>query len=94
MTVMSMSTQEFSRPEVLLDVQSGRLRIEDATQLIGLGRRQVFRLLTGLRESGPSGLISERRVRPTNRCLPPEYRELAMVLVRERYADFGPTLAA
>ncbi len=94
MTVVSMSTQEFTRLQVLLDVQSGRLRVEDATQLIGLGRRQVFRLLKDIRVSGPAGLISKRRGRPSNRRLPPEYRELAMALVRERYADFGPTLAA
>jgi Winged helix-turn helix len=94
MTVVTMSKQEFSRLQVLLDVQSGQLRIEDAAQLIGLGRRQIFRLLEGLRASGPSGLISKHRCRPSNRRLPPEYRELAMALVRERYADFGPTLAA
>ena len=94
MTVVTMSKREFSRLQVLLDVQSGRLRIEDAAQLIGLGRRQVFRLLKGVRDSGPAGLISKRRGRPSNRRLPPEYRELAMALVRERYADFGPTLAA
>lgn len=94
MTVVSMSKQEFSRLQVLLDVQSGRLRIEDAAQLIGLGRRQVFRLLKDVRESGPAGLISKRRGRPSNRRLPPAYRDLAMALVRERYADFGPTLAA
>jgi hypothetical protein len=94
MTVVSMSNQEFSRLQVLLDVQSGRLRIEDAAQLIGLRRRQIFRLLKGIRKDGPAGLISKRRGRPSNRRLPPEYRELAMALVRERYADFGPTLAA
>jgi hypothetical protein len=94
MTVVSMSNQEFSRLQVLLDVQSGRLRIEDAAQLIGLGRRQIFRLLKGVRETGPAGLISRHRGRPSNRRLLPEYRELAMALVRERYADFGPTLAA
>jgi hypothetical protein len=33
MTVVSMSNQEFSRLQVLLDVQAGRLRIEDAAQL-------------------------------------------------------------
>jgi Winged helix-turn helix len=93
MTVVSMSDQEFSRLQVLLDVQSGRLRIEDAAQLLGLRRRQVFRLLKGVREDGPAGLISKRRGRPSNRRLPSEYRELAMALVRERYADFGPTLA-
>jgi len=94
MTVVSMSAQEFSRLQVLLDVQSGRLRVEDAAQLIGLGRRQIFRLLKDIRSSGPAGLISKRRGRPSNQRLPPAYRELAMALVREHYADFGPTLAA
>src|SRR5215213_8505251 len=52
MTVVSMSKQEFSRLEVLLGVQSGRLRVTDACELIGLQRRQVFRLLRGLKENG------------------------------------------
>jgi len=43
--VLSMSKQEFSRLEVLLRVQSGGLRVSDACVLIGLQRRQVFRLL-------------------------------------------------
>jgi hypothetical protein len=38
-----MSKQEFSRLDVLLRVQSGRLRVSDAGVLIGLQRRQVFR---------------------------------------------------
>ena len=50
--VVSMSKQEFSRLEVLLRVQSGRLRVSDAYALIGLQRRQVFRLLRGLKQDG------------------------------------------
>jgi hypothetical protein len=69
MAVLSMSKQEFSRLEVLLRVQSGRLRVEDACMLIGLRRCQVFRLLT-------------------------DVRTLALSIVRERYADFGPTFFA
>jgi hypothetical protein len=37
------------QPEVLLRVQSGRLRVADACALMGLHRRQVFRLLRGLK---------------------------------------------
>jgi hypothetical protein len=50
MTVLSMSKQEFSRLDVLLRVQSGRLRVGDACALIGLRRRQVFRLLRSLKQ--------------------------------------------
>ncbi len=50
MAVLSMSKQEFSRLDVLLRVQSGRLRVADACALLSLHRRQVFRLLQGLKQ--------------------------------------------
>ena len=94
MAVVSMSKQEFSRLEVLLRVQSGRLRVTDACVLIGLQRRQVFRLLRGLKQDGATSLLSKHRGKPSNHRLPAEVRTLALSIVRERYADFGPTLAA
>ena len=59
--VVSMSKQEFSRLEVLLRVQSGHLRVSDACVLIGLQRRQVFRLLRGLKQDGATSLLSKHR---------------------------------
>ena len=94
MAVVSMSKQEFSRLEVLLRVQSGRLRVSDACALIGLRRRQIFRLLRGLKQDGATSLLSKHRGKPSNHRLPAAVRALALSLVRERYADFGPTLAA
>jgi hypothetical protein len=55
--VLSMNKQEFSRLDVLLRVQSGRLRVSDACVLIGLQRRQVFRLLCGLEQDGATSLL-------------------------------------
>jgi hypothetical protein len=92
--VVSMSKQEFSRLEVLLRVQSGGLRVTDGCVLIGLRRRQVFRPLRGLKQNGATSLVSKHRGKPSNHRLPVEVRTLALSLVRERYADFGPTLAA
>jgi winged helix-turn helix protein len=94
MAAVSMSKQEFSRLEVLLRVQSGGLRVTDACALIGLRRRQVYRLLRGLKQDGATSLLSRHRGKPSNHRLPAEVRSLALSLVRERYADFGPTLAA
>ena len=64
MAVLSMSKQEFSRLEVLLRVQSGRLRVADAGVLIGLQRRQVFRLLRGLKQDGATSLLSKHEANP------------------------------
>ena len=94
MAVVSMSKQEFSRLDVLLRVQSGRLRIADACALLDLRRRQVFRLLRDLKRYGAPSLLSKRRGKPSNHRLPAEVRTLALSIVRERYADFGPTFAA
>ena len=68
--VLSMSKQEFSRLDVLLRVQSGRLRVSDACVLIGLQRRQVFRLLRGLKQAGATSLLSKRRGNPATTGYP------------------------
>jgi hypothetical protein len=43
--VLSVSDAELKRLEVLRDLDQRRLTTEAATQLLGLERRQVFRLL-------------------------------------------------
>jgi hypothetical protein len=78
---------------MLLRVQSGRLRISGACVLIGLQRRQLFRLLRGLKQEGAISLGSERGGRCINHRLPAEVRTLALSLVREQCADFAPTPA-
>jgi CRP-like cAMP-binding protein len=66
MAVVSMSDKEFVRLDVLLNREAGRIRIADACTLLGLQRRQVFRLLRGFRERGALSLVSSRRGRPSN----------------------------
>jgi hypothetical protein len=66
---ISMSKRDFDRLEVLLGVQSGRLRVADGCTLTGLSRPQVFRLLQGLCVDGAASLVSKRRGRrATGRC--------------------------
>ena len=67
MTVVAMSHGELSRFDTLMRVERGELRVEDAAILLGLKRRQVFRLLERLRTEGASGLVSRKRGRPSNR---------------------------
>src|ERR1700730_632290 len=89
-----MSDGELSRLEVLRDMDQRRLTSEAAAQLLGLERRQVFRLLKAYRSEGAAGLISKRRGRPSSRRKPAELRDKALATIREQYWDFGPTLAA
>jgi transposase len=59
-----------------------------------MSRRQVERLVDRYVDEGPSGLASRRRGRPSNNQLAPSVASRAIAIIRERYADFGPTLAA
>lgn len=94
MAVIVMSHKELARLEVLRDLGTGRIGVDDAARRMTISRRQTFRLLAAFRRGGPETLVSSRRGRPSNRRLPEDLRRLAMALARERYADFGPTLAA
>src|SRR3954466_5667874 len=94
MTVVLMSKAELSRVDTLVRVGRGELPVAGAASLLGLSERQGFRLLPPVRPEGAAGLASRRRGRPSNRRLPDSVREAALAAVRERYADFGPTLAA
>jgi hypothetical protein len=60
----------------------------------GLGRRQVFRMAKAYGKHGAQALVSRRRGRPSNRCYPTALRAEVIGIIRERYSDFGPTLAA
>jgi Winged helix-turn helix len=92
--VRLMSDGELRRLEVIQDLDRRRLTTAAAGQLLGLERRQVFRLLKAYRMAGPAGLVSKRRGRRSNRRKPEALRRAAVAIVRQWYGDFGPTLAA
>src|SRR5260370_6426055 len=94
MTVVKMSGNELTRLRVVIDIADGGLSVADAAGLIGVGRRQVYRLMEAFRAHGADGLISRKRGGPSNRALGTVFRETVLAIVRERYADFSPTLAA
>lgn len=93
MTVLAMSHGELSRLDTLMRVERGELRVSDAALILDLKRRQVFRLLDRLRCDGAAGLVSRKRGQPGNRRHSDTLREQITAIVREHYADFGPTLA-
>jgi Homeodomain-like domain-containing protein len=57
MTVITMSRKELTRLRVLIDVADGRLSVSDATGLIGVERRQIYRLLDAFRARGATLVV-------------------------------------
>ena len=91
--LITASMHELERVKVIEAVIEGRLRCFQAAERLELGERQISRLCRRYETDGPAGLISGKRGKPSNRELPIDLRARAMARVRERYADFGPTLA-
>ncbi|CAN7652601.1 ISNCY family transposase [Phenylobacterium sp. LjRoot219] len=94
MAVRIMSDAELSKFEVLRDVDAERLPVRAAAGVLGLSERQVWRLLKAYRLRGADGIISKKRGRPSNRKTPADVRQAAIDIIKARYPDFGPTLAA
>jgi Winged helix-turn helix len=84
---------ELDRLQVMTRIAERRLTRRTAAALLGLSERQVHRLYRRFTDAGAAGLASRRRGRPSNRRLADGTRERALTLLRERYADFGPTFA-
>ena len=89
-----MSERELNRIEVLSQVVQGRMSAVTAADVLALSRRQVHRLLKRFGADGPAAIRHQARGRASNNRIDPSIREAALTVVRDRYADFGPTLAA
>src|SRR5216683_99358 len=91
---IALSQRERDRLRVLQDVQQGHLTQVEAAARVKLSDRQVRRLLLRLREQGDRAVIHGLRGRPSNRKFAARFEQKILARVRQRYADFGPTLAA
>jgi transposase len=91
---IALSQRERDRLRVLQDVQQGHLTQVAAAQRIKITDRQVRRLLLRLQEQGDRAVIHGLRGRPSNRKIAAPFEQKILARVRQRYADFGPTLAA
>ena len=89
-----MSERELNRVEVLSQVAQGRMTAVAASNVLGLSRHQVHRLLKRFQSEGAASIRHKARGRPSNCQIDPGLREYAISLVRDQFADFGPTLAA
>lgn len=88
-----MSMRELDRIKTIQAVVDGHLKPGLAAQRLGLMPRQVQRLVRRFCAEGSSGLLTRQRGQPSNHQLPDGQADAAMRIVRQRYADFGPTLA-
>lgn len=89
-----MSRKERHRLEVLGRVKRGELKLSKAAELLSLSYRQAKRVYGRYCELGDVGLVHRLRGRVSNRRGAEDRRDRVLSLRREKYSDFGPTLAS
>jgi hypothetical protein len=89
---IAMTMRELDRFKVIQDVADGKLKPWRAAGGLALTTRQIRWHVTRLRKHGPAALVSSHRSRPGNCRLDARVADRAITILRDRYADFGPTL--
>ncbi|MCX2192843.1 ISNCY family transposase [Pantoea agglomerans] len=88
-----MSQKELNRIPVLQQVCDKLLTQSAAAKLLNLSVRQLQRVLARYLSYGATGIASRKRGMPANNRAPDDLKLQVLALLREKYSDFGPTLA-
>ena len=92
--IIVMRQKELNRLHVIqkvIDKGSGQV---EAADILGLSDRQVRRLVKKVRVEGDKGIVHKLRGVPSKRAIDERVRNKIIAVYREKYEDFGPTLAS
>jgi len=92
--IYRMTKNDLKRYQMMQDILSKKIKQVQAARWLKLTDRQIRRLKIRVEREGPSGVIHRHRDKPSGRISDPALRQRVLDLVRQKYADFGPTLAA
>jgi transposase len=91
--VLLMSGSERDRAFLVRQAVEGLVSQRQASEHLGISVRQFKRLVRAWRRGGDAGLVSRQRGRPSHRRMNEALRARIGGLLKEKYADFGATLA-
>src|SRR3981081_2548678 len=91
---VALSQRERDRLKGLHEVKQKHFSQVAAAERLKVTDRQVRRMLLRIRERGDGSLVHGLRGRRANRKLAARLDQKIFARLRQRYADFGPTLAA
>lgn len=92
--IITMSQEELKRLHVIRKAIDRIVTQKEAANLIGVGLRQAQRLVRRIRAEGDKGVIHRSRGISSNRAMPNKIKSKVLTLFKDKYPDFGPTLAS
>ena len=92
--IIMMRQEDLRRLHVIRKAIDKIITQQKAASIIGIGLRQAQRVVRRVRVEGDKGIIHKSRCLPSNRAIPCKVKDKALKLFKNKYPDFGPTLAS
>jgi len=92
--IIMMSERELKRSHIIHKVLDNELKQVKAAEFLSLSDRQIRRIVKRVRKEGEIGVIHKSRGRVSSRAIPKRIKDRVIKLYREKYWDYGPTLAS
>lgn len=90
---LAMSNKEINQVEILEKLVRKEIKQKKAAEILLLSVRQVRRKLGVYKTHGAKSLVHKARGKVGNRKISQDKVNVSMDIIREKYWDFGPTLA-
>ena len=90
--ILTLSRKEIDRLMLISQIEQEKISVLEASRLLGLSQRQIYRILKRVKTEGSKGIVHKLRGRKSNRGYPEELREKIIRIYRKQYSDYGPTL--
>jgi len=87
-----MSPKEIERLKIISKVESKSLTNKEASNLLGISERQLYRIKERITLEGTKGIIHKLRGKRSNRGYREETKQRVIKIYRKQYSDYGPTL--
>ncbi len=87
--LITLTMKEQQRYEIIKESLKGRIKVKDASLILGLCIRQIYRLREKVKKEGIRGIIHRLRRKVSHRKMPEELEEKIKQLYREKYFGFN-----
>jgi transposase len=90
---ISMNAKEVDRLKIMDKLNDKHITQKEAAKTLGVSIRQVRRLSIRYKKDGVKGLTHKGRGKSSNHKISEEERSRILTIIKDKYYDFGPTLA-
>src|SRR3989338_9219316 len=89
-----MNKKERDRKVILEQLAAKNINKKDARKRLQISDRQLRRLIAKYKQEGDLALVHKSRGKRSTYACPEEKKSKILQIYREKYVDFGPTLAS